>query len=426
MPSFKTIIISIVLMLLLGMRFMLYYQNQKSFKDGQKLEFKTRLTEEPQVIYGHQQFRVKPGNGERITIITGLNPVYQYGDSIRVSGTVSQKYYKGRKLISIKDPSLQVDNTDHNFITGAATYIRRKSKTIYENNLSPSSSSLLIGIVFGGNQGMPQKFLTQLRNSGVIHVIAASGMNVTFVATALVSILGIIFKRQIALTIAIFGILFYAFLAGFEPSIMRATIMSILAITGTLLGRQNYAVIFVFITGFVMLFISPFLIIDVGFQLSILATLGILIIKPLFPQGKNILIDDLTTTISAQITTLPVLLSVFGSYGILSILVNALVLWTVPILMILGVLALVFGIIFESLGKIFLFLSEPILFFFEKVVGYFGNLGWTLTVPSISGAVWIGYYFLLFAAIFLIKQKRAKNEHVSEKPREIFHKTGRL
>jgi hypothetical protein len=83
--------------------------------------------------------------------------------------------------------------------------------------------------------------------------------------------------------------------------------------------------------------------------------------------------------------------------------------------MILGSLSLLFGIIFEPLSRIFLFLSEPILFFFERVVMYFGNLGWTLTIPAISQTVWIGYYFLLFAVVFLIHQKRTKNKHSQEK-----------
>lgn len=411
----KLVIFILLLTAILSARFWVYYQNQNTFKDGDRLVFSTRLTEAPQFIYGHQQFRVKPVNSERITIITGLNPEYQYGDKIKISGTISQRDYKGHKVNSIKDPVIQLDNIDQNFITASATYIRRKSKILFEDSLPTASSSLLLGIVFGGNQGMPQKFLTQLRNSGVIHVISASGMNVTFVAAALTSILGAIFKRQIAFTIAIIGILFYAFLAGFEPSIVRATIMSILAILGGILGRQNYALVLLFITGFIMLFVSPYLVSDIGFQLSILATVGILILKPLFPKAPNILVDDLTTTVSAQITTLPILLSVFGQYGLLSILVNTLVLWTVPILMIFGSLAVLFGIFFEPLGRIFLFLSEPILFFFERVVIYFGNLGWTINVDQASPAVWIGYYLLLFSVIFLILQKRAKNEHTYPK-----------
>ena len=375
------------------------------------MDFVDRLTEEPQIKGGRQEFRVKTEKGERIKIITGLNPLYQYGDKIHISGSLRTNDYKGHTFFTMNTPTLQIANTDQNIVTRAATMIRRRAEKIYKNSLPPVSSSLLTGIIFGGNQGMPEKFIQELRVSGVVHVIAASGMNVTFVAGALIGILGALLRRQIALTIAIFGIAFYAFLSGFEPSIVRASIMSVLAFSASLLGRQSFAVESVFLTGFVMLFFSPLLILDVGFQLSFLATLGILLIKPLLSATKNVFLsDDVGITIAAQIATMPIILSVFGDYGLLSILVNALVLWTVPALMVLGSIGLLLGMVFEPFGKIVLFLAVPVLFYFEKVVSFFGNLGWTISVPVVSGYIWIGYYFLLISGITLIQQYRVKNK----------------
>lgn len=412
----KYIFASVVLLLLLILRSAIFYSGQRPYRDGQKLDFETRLTEEPQIKFGRQQFRVRIGNGEEITIITGLKPQLQYGDRITVSGIVSQQDYKGHIFSSIKNPDLQIDDSEQNFVTGTATGIRRFAKRFYAEFLPPVSASLLTGIVFGGNQGLPDKFMQDLQVSGVVHVIAASGMNVTFVASALIGILGLLFKRQIALTIAIFGILFYALLAGFEPSIIRASIMAIIAFSAKLFGRQNLALTSLFITGFLMLFISPYLISDIGFQLSFLATWGILTIKPLLDGGLGRLGklgklggENLTTTIAAQVATVPILLSVFGNYGLLSIVVNGIVLWTVPVLMFLGGLSLLFGFMFEPFGKLILLLSLPILLFFENTIRYFGDFGWTLTIPYLSGAVWVGYSLLLLAIIFLIPQNRSKN-----------------
>ena len=67
---------------------------------------------------------------------------------------------------------------------------------------------------------MPDTFMQHLRSVGVLHVIAASGMNVTFVAGALIYLLGGFLRRQIALVLGILGMVFYLFLAGFEPSIV--------------------------------------------------------------------------------------------------------------------------------------------------------------------------------------------------------------
>ncbi|HVF69304.1 MAG TPA: ComEC/Rec2 family competence protein [Xanthomonadales bacterium] len=413
----------------------LFFHNPPTIKDGQELNFRTRLTDEPEIKNGRQKLRVKTEAGQRIIIITGLESEFQYGDTVDISGNVKTNVYKGHTFFTMNTPTLQIATNDHNFITGSATSVRRFANNLYSKSLPPVSASLLSGIVFGGDQGLPKNFMEDLQVSGVVHVIAASGMNVTFVAGAMIGVLGALFKRQIAITIAIFGVLFYAFISGLEPSIVRASIMAIMAFSAQLLGRQSFALASLFITAFVMLFYSPVLVTDVGFQLSFLATLGILLIKPILsferPKGvekilfstssnnkkfdfgfiKHILLsDDVGTTIAAQIATIPVLLAVFGNYGLLSIFINALVLWTVPLLMIIGSIGLLVGFVFEPLGGIFLFLAIPVLFYFEKIVSFFGNLGWTMSIPAVSISVWIGYYLIVGSFLLFMRKKKSQIE----------------
>ncbi len=416
--SVKVIVrIVLIMVVVLGFRFFTYFLDLPVLENGGKVDLETRLTDEPVIKNGRQQFRVKTKEGQKINITTGLTPQYKYGDKISIFGVVKTSEYNGHTFFTMNFPKLQIVNNDHNFIARAAVGVRVSANTLYQKSMPPVSSSLLSGIVFGGDQGLPKNFMEDLRVSGVVHVIAASGMNVTFVAGALIGMLGAFFKRQIAITIAIFGVIFYSFVSGFEPSIVRASIMAVIAFSASLLGRQNFAVGALLITAFVMLFHSPSLISDVGFQLSFLATIGIVAIKPILDSSfnKKIILfklvgDDLGTTIAAQLATIPVLLAVFGNYGLLSVLVNALVLWTVPILMIIGSVGLILGMIFEPLGKLVLLLAIPIIYYFEKVITYFGNLGWTVSIPEVSPFVWIGYYLLLFSGILLIHQYRSQNK----------------
>ena len=139
---------------------------------------------------------------------------------------------------------------------------------MFFQTLPSPSSSLLLGIIFGIKEQMPKDFTDNLRTSGVFHVIAASGMNVTLVAGFLSVFFAFFFKRQIAIGLSILGIIFYAILAGLEPSIIRASVMGILVFSAQILGRQTLAVNFLALTGFVMLFVDPSLIFDIGFQLS--------------------------------------------------------------------------------------------------------------------------------------------------------------
>jgi competence protein ComEC len=212
-------------------------------------------------------------------------------------------------------------------------------------------------------------------------------------------------KRQVAIFLSILAIIFYALLAGFEPSIVRASIMGILVFSAQILGRQTLAINSLCLAGFGMLFLDPSLTSDVGFQLSFAATLGILYIKPIFGKKKGI-ISELSTTIAAQISTLPILLANFGTYSVYSVLVNGLVLWTVPILMMVGGVGAIFGLILMPLGQIFIYLCYPLLLYFESVVNFFGNMGGVLTIQSFPWQFAVGYYCLLISFLLFVFKRQ--------------------
>jgi len=188
---------------------------------------------EPEVRGGKQSFAVSDNKGNRISILNGGVLPYHYGDRLFIDGV----FTVGNNRYFIYYPSVQMLNSDHNFLSQFDIYIKTGSKNLLNSSIPPISSALLSGMVFGGRQGMPTEFMEKLRVVGVIHVIAASGMNVTFVAAALVSLFGRVMKRQYVLLMSISGVVLYAFLAGFEPSIVRATVMAVIAFGAAMLGR---------------------------------------------------------------------------------------------------------------------------------------------------------------------------------------------
>jgi competence protein ComEC len=264
----------------------------------------------------------------------------------------------------------------------------------------------MLGIVFGIKEEMNPEFYLDLQKVGLVHVIAASGMNITMLGGFLSLFFALFLKRQLAIIMTVLGIIFYAVLAGLEPSIVRAAIMGILVFLAQLTGRQNSSFLALFFAGFVMLMRSPFLILDIGFQLSFLATLGLIYLRPLFGLissvkrlEKNVFIEDLTTTLSAQIMTLPILLVNFGTYSLWSIPANAIVLWTVPFLMIIGGISAVIAFIFEPLGRLILYLSMPFLLYFTKIVEVFGGFGGQIEIKSLPIILILGYYLAILALI---------------------------
>jgi hypothetical protein len=136
-----------------------------------------------------------------------------------------------------------------------------------------------------------------------------------------------------------------------------------------------------------------------------MATLGIVFVKPLIPVKDNFITESFTTTLAAQLGTVPIHLGVFGQIGLLFVLVNALVLWTVPLLMVFGSLGAIVGLVFPFIGQLFLYPVLPFLVYFESVVSYFGQSNWVIHMSNMPIVVWIGYYFLLAAWIFSKKKK---------------------
>lgn len=204
-------------------------------------------------------------------------------------------------------------------------------------------ASLAAGILFGVKQSMPRKFFDQLVETGTLHVVAASGYNVSVVASLVQAVLGQVLSRNMALGGAGVMVGLYVLLAGGSPAIVRAGIMGILGLIGVGLGRVREAKRLLTVSCVVMLGVKPALGAEVGFQLSVAATLGILYIVPLLLRlGKARPWQEyLYPTLGATLATAPVIYWHFGRVSLIGVLVNMLVLPVVPGIMLLAALTLV-------------------------------------------------------------------------------------
>lgn len=380
------------LLITLSFRFFFFYSDQPRLVDGQEIRFQTIILSQPQIL-GSRQVLTANYKNRKIRITTSRFPELNYGKSVLILGKITNKddrlliYFP--KIEMVDKPSNVFDNS-----LKTISNLRQKLISLFSQTLPSPSSSLLLGIIFGIKEQMPKDFSDNLRSTGVFHVIAASGMNVTLVAGFISSFFALFLKRQIAIALSILGIMFYAVLAGLEASIIRASIMGIIVFSAQIMGRQTLALNGLFFTGFIMLFIDPTLISDIGFQLSFGATAGILFIK------------KVPTTIAAQLATLPILLANFGTYSIYSVLVNGLVLWTVQILMAIGGIGALVGLIFEPFGQLIIYFSYPLLIYFETIVNFFGKIGGVINISDIPWQFIVGYYCLLSSVLLIFKRKK--------------------
>ena len=278
-------------------------------------------------------------------------------------------------------------------------------------------SELLLGMVIGVDElGKFSKFKDALKTTGTIHVVVVSGFNVSLISNLVMRALGSRYKLRNTL-IATFSTLIYSIMTGFEPPVIRAWVMGNVVSWVKFYGRDVDGFRALIFTALVMVIIWPYFIFSVSFQLSFLATLGLVafgndivsLLSRIF-KSKSFFIEDLGTTFSAQIFVLPLSSYYFGRISLVSFLVNPLVLWTVPLATILGTLYIPLYLLSKVLSKILSLFIYPLLDVFTETVMFFSRLSVTGMSFNIGVNVLVVYYLAIFIVYFLVSKNRKKYE----------------
>lgn len=207
---------------------------------------------------------------------------------------------------------------------------------------------------------MPKDFYEALVGTGTLHVIALSGMNISILVT-LVARLTQPIGRKYSIFLTIFLITGFVWFVGGSPSAVRAALMGTIALVGTLFGRRSHGLLSLFLSGLVMLLFDFSLISDLSFQLSFLATFGILLAernekyyvkKGLLEQVKYGIKENLKLTLSAQLFTVPLIMLTFHRISLISPITNLLVGWVIPPVMVLGFLLSIMGLVWLPFGYV--------------------------------------------------------------------------
>jgi competence protein ComEC len=321
------------------------------------VRIKGRVLTEP---VGYDYARFIKVNG--LHAYVDLFPEINYGDKVVLEGIVEDSNLKNAKVIET--------------VSGGGLYfIRQKILSIFKKGLPEPHASLVSGIVLGSKTDMPTEFWESLKATGTAHVVVASGMNVTLVTSFLVNSLVHFIKRQKAIIIALAGAWVYVILSGFDAPLVRAAIMGSIAFGAQGVGRLSMAFRALILSAGIMLFLKPEWVYDLGFILSFVATLSLIVFEPkisiLLSKIPFVLKKDLATTIAAQIGATPILFVTFGNFNPLSPLANALVLWCVPPIMIIGGIAGIAGLAIPSFGQFITMLTLPFSAWFVGIVRVF-------------------------------------------------------
>lgn len=225
--------------------------------------------------------------------------------------------------------------------------------SILQKALPEPMSSLAAGILLGVKTQIPTDFYQALVATGTLHIVAASGYNVMIVASVLMGIVSQVARRGMAVGVGIIGIVLYVLLAGASASVVRAGIMGSLTLIAYYFGRPAEARRLLWVTAMIMLLTDPLLILDVGFQLSVAATAGLLYLLPYISNSRSLILREyLYPTLAATVATAPIIWWHFGRLSLISPVVNLLVLPAIPLIMGLSAITLVEGQIIAWLAYV--------------------------------------------------------------------------
>lgn len=248
--------------------------------------------------------------------------------------------------------------------------------------LHEPQASLLNGILYGVKSSMPMEFYQALVATGVLHIIALSGMNISILMN-LVSQINFGMSRIASSILSVCLIVVFVLLVGPSPSLNRAVIMGFISILAAIIGRQEIGVLSLFITALIMLLFDISLIKNISFQLSFLATLGIILANKRIKRQKNkglksqaiyLIKQNFILTFSAQLFTLPILLYNFRQISFIAPLTNLLIEWAIQPLMVIGLITSVIGWIYLPLAYPFAWVAWIFLTYIIWIVRVFSTV----------------------------------------------------
>lgn len=298
------------------------------------------------------------------------------GSRVRMVGVVTPTYGLGKvtKLV-MKAPVVEVLSVKHDNLWLALMRLRDSWVATLEKTLPEPMASLAIGILLGGRRSMPSEFYQMLVNTGTLHIIAASGYNVMIMAQVLMNIVRKIWRRGSAIVIGLGGIWGYVIVAGCGAAVVRAGVMASLTMGSYYYGRPVEAKRILWISLWVMLLYNPLWILDIGFELSAAATIGLMYLGQLMSKWlprQAFLSEYLYPTLAASLATLPVILYYFGRVSWISPLANILILPVVPLVMVVSGLVIGLGMLSLSYAQLVSWLCYVPLYYIVQVVRILG------------------------------------------------------
>lgn len=309
---------------------------------------------------------------------------YQYGDYIYLKGDYkiadTARNYKGfnyREYLK-KDGVYGIIKTSYNNIKllkneKSIIFTIKESIIAQIRKILPQdSANLLLGILIGDKDSLQEEYIEYFRKSSLTHILCVSGGNINYIIMGATYILNKInLRKKYKEIITIIILIFFLFLVGLSPSVIRAVFMASLLLISKIFYRKMDFINSICISIVFLLLMNPFYLQDIGMALSYGGTIGIItffrnircLLDKFIPNNKflNITKDALSVCISAQTLILPITVFCFNQINILFFIGNVLVVPILGLITILGFFTLVLSYIYFPISKIIAYVLHFLL-----------------------------------------------------------------
>ena len=352
--------------------------------------------------------------------VSKKNKELEYGDKVKLQGEYKKpskqrnkggyddrQYLKTLKIGGrVKVNEIEViAKKQVNVILQYANQVSLNSKQKIEAIFEKEKASMLKGLLLGETEDIQEEVKENFQTANISHVLAISGMHIGYLIIGVQQLLKNRIGKKRTKIITIVILIFYAFMTGFSPSIVRAVVMGIITIGGDIVYRKGDVWNSIAISLLGILWYNPFLILNVGLQLSYLGTIGIILFQPTIKKifttkkakKKWIVVEKVkemvAVSLSAQIMILPFLCYHFNIIGIYFLITNLLVSFIIGPIIITGFFCIIVSFVFISIAKVF---AIPLNLGLEllNLISRFGELPFSKIYMPTPNEMMICFYFI--------------------------------
>ena len=425
--SKKEILIVCILLIVAIVRFFFFIPKSPDYSKvvGKSVELIGVVSEDPDIRLKNKHLNIKLENIDaNILVFVGREEEINYGDKVKVKGvleepenftTNSGKEFNYKRYLANKDIYYLIKNADIEILSNRngsiiKTWLYKLRASFMENInrvIPMPESDLANGLILGARGGFDEDTKQEFVDTGTIHIIALSGYNVSIVANNVMKMFGLIFSQTLSITLGFIVILLFIIMTGASATAVRAGIMASIMLLGRMTDRKYVAGRALVVAGLVMVAYDARVLVDMSFQLSFIATGGVLFVTPkvinwfrFLPLRYGVR-EMVASTVAATISVLPILLYLTGVLSFVSLPANFLILLIIPMGMLFIFITGIIGFILPAVAIIFGYITYLILLYMLSVIHFFGSLPFaSLSIQRFPLVITILLYIFLVWWVF--------------------------